>query len=235
MNRPDTSIAHIVNIFPTFYITQKFSGHDTYKDAVFAKEFIEGELDEVPHVRKTLSSPYNTFPCVTQDDDNLDHDVFPEFMRDLEMEVSSMLYQSNLVCRSEILNVWYNIYDKNNFHERHTHIGGFTQLSGVYFYKNPGANEFAFFNPLTKFLEGSNHSNSLFYNSDLHQNSVDIGYPIIEEGDIILFPPFLEHSVYPISEDSTFPRITFSFNCRLLPEEESAPSPEVNQVSFVTN
>ncbi len=230
MNTEQTNLVHL---FPQFYIQKKFGEHDTYKDAIFNKSFSDENLEDLPTLQKHDLAPFNTYPCVTEEDENLDLDVFPSFMQDLEAEIALMMIQCNIQASASVTNIWYNIYGHGDSHERHTHIGHPVQLSGVYFYDNVRTDEFALWNPCIKLLEGSGYNHPIWRESDLNF-AHDIAIPVVEEGTILLFPPYLEHAVRPIKNDLDKKRITFAFNLAFKPETQTPPAPpEENQIQSV--
>tara|TARA_B100000161_G_scaffold59623_1_gene39537 strand:- start:335 stop:889 length:555 start_codon:yes stop_codon:yes gene_type:complete len=94
--------------------------------------------------------------------------------------------------------LWLNCYKKMNWQERHTHSPG--QWSGVYY---------AIFDP-------KEHSPTLFYhpNENLLASNGIVSqatlYPKVKEGDMVIFPSWLEHAA-PVNKSSKL-RATISFN-----------------------
>ena len=103
------------------------------------------------------------------------------------------------------LDLWVNYYEKNNFQERHNHIGS-SALSFNYIHKSPENGG------LIKF-----HNSQFAMNWVGHLNlieTIDNEYvPHQPEGTLIIFPSWLEHNV--TMNRSDFPRITISGNIYL--------------------
>ena len=103
---------------------------------------------------------------------------------------------------------WLNIYEKEMFQERHNHItemGFVNVLSYAYCLKNEDSesgSKFKFHNP-NRFVS------SLF--SEVITQNVEVR---LNEGEIIIFPSFLEHSV--TKHESDFMRITIAGNIGIL-------------------
>ena len=108
---------------------------------------------------------------------------------------------------------WYNYYVKYSNQEIHSHIklenNCFPLFSGVHFLKlSKDHSQLTFYNP-NQLSILYNHTN--FFKNDIKSS---FRYKIFEldikQGDIIIFPSFLEHAVFPQKIDD--PRITISFN-----------------------
>jgi len=108
---------------------------------------------------------------------------------------------------------WYNYYVKYSNQEIHHHIdlrnNYFPLFSGVHFLKlNKDHSQLTFYNP--------NQLSILYDRTNFFKNDIksSFRYKIFEldikQGDIIIFPSFLEHAVFPQKIDD--PRITISFN-----------------------
>lgn len=98
-----------------------------------------------------------------------------------------------------IKNIWYNVYDKNQYQEIHDHGDSF--YSGVYYLKiSKCHNGTIFCNP-----------NHLINFSKVEKNEKFVKSIDIEEEDLIFFPSYLRHGVLPSKECEDL-RITISFN-----------------------
>ena len=122
------------------------------------------------------------------------------------------------VTKAEVTNIWFNYYTKNDYQEWHHHITlnhinsiKKSNLSFVYFLS---------FDP--------DYHGSLVFKDPLHMvrsmssDSGICGYspnwsPEVTEGDMVVFPVYLEHSVKPFKRvaENSDPRITISGNVRL--------------------
>jgi hypothetical protein len=65
--------------------------------------------------------------------------------------------------------------------------------------------------PVT-FCDPSKSLRSLAFDLDSHEYREGEIAPVIEEGDLIMFPSYLEHFVSPSLKTEDYPRVTISFN-----------------------
>jgi hypothetical protein len=112
-----------------------------------------------------------------------------------------------------IEDVWYNIYNKNDYQEPHHHIGIYSNtptLSCIYCLKKSDA-QLYFLNPsyIQQKLSGID---CVFAENDNYKEHY---YPNIEEGTIIIFPSYLYHGVSP-QKKSDDQRITIVCNIRIV-------------------
>ena len=109
----------------------------------------------------------------------------------------------------EIVNgIWYNYYEKNSYQERHEHIASpFEKIhfSCVHYlsYDKEVHTATEFRDPISAL-----RAHSLTLDRDFVG---DYFMPTVEEGDLIMFPAYLEHRIFPQKVSDT-PRITLSFN-----------------------
>lgn len=98
----------------------------------------------------------------------------------------------------KITSSWINLYEKNDFQFRHTHLGDNNSvISGIYYHKTyPEGGELVFYNPMS-----STHKNNIVY--DIYEIKP-------EDGDLLFFPSFLGHRVNPNLSNNI--RKTISFN-----------------------
>lgn len=93
----------------------------------------------------------------------------------------------------DIINMWFQQYEKNSFHEWHTHTQ--CQWSSVYYLEFPkGSPRTVFVNPL---------------------NNTDTFDVDTEEGDIITFPSFIVHSAPKVESDKRKTIISFNSDISL--------------------
>ena len=151
-------------------------------------------------------------------DDSVDYDALLGPIKNLYQKISYNLLPHNCA----IDNIWYNVYRKGYSQEVHLHNswrGDSPALfSGTYFCKyEEGHSPIKFWNPSTLYL--SELSSNLVDTSDSRENFYIDSYGketisyYPKQGDLIMFPSFLMHSV-PIQRiDSK--RVTISFNIKL--------------------
>lgn len=112
----------------------------------------------------------------------------------------------------EIGNIWYNVYTDSEYQELHDHLG--TPLRPSHFsfihflsFNKDEHNPPEFRDPLSQIRNLS---------LELDRTSCgDIYVPSIEEGELLMFPSYLQHYV-PAGKSTLYPRITISFNVRVL-------------------
>ena len=108
--------------------------------------------------------------------------------------------------------IWYNYYEKGSYQELHEHIADpFEKIhfSCIHYlsYDKDVHTPAEFHDPIS-----SIRAHSLTLDKDFVG---DYFVSQVEEGDLIMFPSYLEHRVLP-QKVSDIPRITLSFNFRLL-------------------
>ena len=108
--------------------------------------------------------------------------------------------------------VWYNVYQDGEYQELHDHLGDPlvpAHFSCIHFlsYDKKNHTPPQFKDPLSQIrnlsLELDSNRCGNFYS------------PKVEEGDLIMFPSYLQHAVLPCIK-TDYPRITISFNLRVL-------------------
>ena len=112
----------------------------------------------------------------------------------------------------EIDSIWYNVYTDGEYQEVHDHLG--TPLK---------PSHFSFIHFLS--FDKKNHRPPEFHDplAQIRNLSVeldrtrcgDVYVPDIKEGDLLMFPSYLQHCV-PSGKSTLYPRITISFNIRVL-------------------
>jgi hypothetical protein len=83
--------------------------------------------------------------------------------------------------------------------------------SGIYYYQNSSPTIFTRSDYLYKTQEFSG-----CHDSDLGPCFYETFHPYVEDGDIVLFPPYLEHHVNSDTRYAKNMRVTFAFNIGLL-------------------
>jgi predicted 2-oxoglutarate/Fe(II)-dependent dioxygenase YbiX len=108
-----------------------------------------------------------------------------------------------------IESIWFNYYENGEYQEFHTHLGTFNKLihfAGVHFvsFDSSVHNSLIFLDPISKLRNFSLEIDSNNYNEIYTLNA--------KEGDIVIFPSYLEHGVKSGISTPGNPRITISFN-----------------------
>ena len=197
----------VLGLFATPVIKFKFEKHDEYVD-----KWENWKKDDRQPIGWQCA--VNTsFPQVEQDDPYAPMDVVNQLQKDLLFHIKKVHKLYNLNTNIVFHAFWYNAYYVNQGQEIHNHLpeNGCAQLwSGVYFAKNCLKNQFTFTN-----TEYSLRSQGLmdYSNSPLRKFYVDTYNGDFSDGDIVLFPPHLHHSVKVKEKtNETEQRLTFSFN-----------------------
>ena len=113
---------------------------------------------------------------------------------------------------ADINDIWYNVYFDGEYQEIHDHLGGAlnpAHFSCIHFlsFNKEEHQPPEFHDPLAQLR----HLSVEFDSNDCG----DIYVPDVDEGDLLMFPSYLRHCVLPC-EKTEYPRITISFNIRVL-------------------
>ena len=202
-------MTQIIDLFATPVIAFKFEKHDEYvtKWQNWEKE------DNTPEGWNC--SLYTSFPNVKSNDPKIPKDLISNLKEDLLFNIKKTLLKHRLSERLEYQTFWYNAYYQGQSQEPHNHLLAPVQgipptWSGVYFAKNCLPKQFRFhrtdLSPWTQNMFNISKSPlEKYYNSKYYTEFAD--------GDVILFPPHLLHSVKvtePLNVENQ--RLTFAFN-----------------------
>ena len=195
-----------IGLFPVPIIKIKFKDHHKYYFAEVEKK------DQKPDA--WVDSVHTAFPNILDDDLIVPSMVRDSLIGDLKSSIVEVFQQLNIPTNIEFPQLWYNIYHDNQGQEKHNHLSGVGQLvpfwAGIYYNKNPSSTKFFNSNSIsaTQRWEG-------YAQSPLQVCLSENCSPFVEEGDIILFPPYLQHSVQSEPQHKDKMRMTFSFNITL--------------------
>ena len=117
------------------------------------------------------------------------------------------------------LNFWYNLSLKESYQEVHDHLGGpipisYAAIHYVVFDKNEHVST-VFYNPLESILKSLQPTTKDKFRPTDYQGFQKILN--VEEGDIVIFPAYVPHSV--IKQTSDKPRLTVAFNISVYEKE----------------
>ena len=193
----------MIGLFPVPFLRIKFKDHYKYNFAEVEKR------DQKPE--GWVDSLHTTFPNIPDDDRVVPPMVRDSLKRDLKTSIVDVFRELNLPTNIEFQELWYNIYHDNQGQEKHSHLAYVGQSapfwSGVYYNKNASP---------TKFFNDNSMINTQkfrgFEETALSTCLVEGYFPPVEDGDIVLFPPYLPHSVASKFEHKNKMRMTFSFN-----------------------
>ena len=121
--------------------------------------------------------------------DNIINDLSEDILSYIQKEIKKHNFKSIDGLFYTDSKPWYNIYKKGFSQERHNHKGGRNVLSGVYYYKSP--------------------STIRFFKWPFEKSEVVADFEPVE-GNIILFPSIIDHSVLEYNDDNI--RISIAFN-----------------------
>ena len=196
---------HKVFYVPIF--TFRFNKHNDYKFLDIEKQ------DRRP---RGWTTPLNsTFPVIPDDDPLVSPTVRDSMMRDLKEQIKKLFYMHGIPDKFDFVDFWYNVYHDNQGQEPHTHLTGCMSAApywcGIYY--NKGSTPTTFFRP-----DSNNRVHQFPHQGPAFKEYfADSLQPGVSDGDVILFPPYLQHCVDLQSSASM--RLTFSFNLQLYNEQ----------------
>lgn len=133
-------------------------------------------------------------------DDEFMHSVVWKYFRDFFKEMKGIVDDYPLPQRSDITEIWYNIYNEGDYQDMHSHLGSFSgtcNFSGIYLIDLNEPNKTAF--RQEGIIPG--------YSSFVYEYFTDN----LEEGTVIFFPSCLLHLVKPCENSRT--TISFNISC----------------------
>jgi hypothetical protein len=184
----------------------KASRHAEIKQWMIDNVFPEFEKNGPNESSRNLYSSY--FPGAPK----IDNDIFSNFYA---KDISNFLTKaefSNLHAWKTKINFWYNLSLQGSYQEVHDHLGGpvpisYAAIHSVIFDKNEHVST-VFYNPLQSVLKSLQPTTrDQFRPADFKEFQKILN---VEEGDIIIFPSYVPHSV--MTQVSEKLRITVAFN-----------------------
>jgi hypothetical protein len=197
----------MIGLFTVPLIKIKFKDHYKYNFPEVEKK------DRTPKGWKM--SLNSTFPNIPDDDLVVLPMVRNNLKKDLKFSIVETFEQLNIPTNIDFTQLWYNIYHDNQGQVKHTHFSevGFPVpfWSGIYYNKKASPTKFFNINAMinTQKFKGWEESEMA---PCLAEGCL---FPV-EDGDIILFPPYLPHSVESTPAYQNKMRMTFSFNITLI-------------------
>ena len=196
----------LIGYFQIPIIKIEFKNHYKYNFSEVEKR------DHKPHC--WVDSVHTTFPDIPDNDPIVPSFARDNLARDLKDSIVNVFKKINLPTTIDFTNLWYNIYHDNQGQEKHNHlalVGEPTPFwSGVYYNKN--ASPTKFYND-NRMIETQKYIG--YEKGPIGSCLCNDASPLVEDGDILLFPPYLEHSVKSQSQHKDRMRMTFSFNIEL--------------------
>ena len=200
-------------IFPVSYYQGQVENNDRLKQQLLPHINFKKNKVKVPE-------GWSTTKIIT----SIENDKANEFLYDNEELSNQYINVIESFCDDdyiiEIDEIWFNYYVDGEYQEQHSHIdcAGDQRRKGdkltptfscVHFlcYDKEVHNPLTFKDPMSM-----TRSHSFEFASHEHE---DIHAPDISEGDMIMFPSYLEHEVKAGKPTPNNPRITISFNLKL--------------------
>jgi hypothetical protein len=196
----------ILNLFATPVIQTEFDAHRKY-----AGEF--GNWEKCDRKPESWHVPLNTsFPEVRQDDPYVPPAIVDDLKEDIMFQIKKIMLSKNMPTDLRYTAFWYNAYYDGQGQEPHNHLtvdGKDPFWSGVYFAKNCFPGSFYFIK-----TEYSHRTQQSFaHQTTPLRDYYEEFYPTpFSDGNLVLFPPHLHHSVKVGATNRTEQRLTFSFN-----------------------
>ena len=196
----------LMGLFSIPIIKIKFKDHYKYNFSEVEKR------DEKPD--DWIAPVHTSFPVISDDDLIVPPMVRDSLNKDLVECVKEVIGKLKMPTNIEINQLWYNIYHDGQGQEPHRHLpmvgGTLTYWSGIYYNKNASPTKFHRDDKLfqTQIFPG--------YEKSVMDSFLSTAFsPPVEDGDILLFPPYLRHSATSLSHHRYQMRMTFSFNIDL--------------------
>lgn len=155
----------------------------------------------------------SSFPFIEDDDPFVDPQTRDNLKRDILDDATKVLTKLKISSGVEYSAFWYNVYHENQGQELHDHLAGPSEVndywSGIYYNKNASPTTF---HNTHKYMKTCAPP-LIRDDSMMHRYYYDMYEPPVEDGDVILFPPWVNHEVVPDPNQNKM-RLTFSFNLR---------------------
>ena len=196
----------LIGLFPIPIIKIEFKNHYKYNFP---------EIERIDNRPKGWKESCNSsFPGIGDDDPIVSSSVRDSLKNDLIDCIIEIFTELRIPVDINIMQIWYNIYHENQGQEPHRHLpmvgARLPFWCGIYYNKNASPTKFYRDDKLyqTQLFDGYETSEMAFPLSQKYS-------PYVQDGDIILFPPYLEHSIKSESQHKDNMRMTFSFNIDL--------------------
>ena len=182
-----------INLFPTYFWKLKVPNHQIIKDK-YLQSFIDGYDNNIYRVPKG----WVTHKCHTSFEETklTDKDICDEYS-----SVFNTIFEKKWSGNFEL---WYQVYKNNEYQEWHDHMPA--TLSAIHFLNFKEEHKAPIFEDPLKGLKSIINRTAL--NKDLSSSLRYI--PEVEEGDIIIFPSYLQHTV-PAGKYNSH-RVTIAIN-----------------------
>lgn len=174
------------------------------------------------HNSKHTQAPQGWFTDKLQT--SFEDEELKEIMGDLNTDIGKELNRQysdtiktffDIPFQLQINDIWYNLYENGEYQESHTHFGTYNNpnhYACVHFlnYDPSVHSPLCVLDPLRHIrISSFEYFNESDYKDD-HQ------FLDVKQGDVVMFPAYLEHEVRPGPPTPGNPRITISFNIKVL-------------------
>jgi len=192
----------IIDLFPSTLYLIKTKNHDTIKKACL--DYIVPEYEKNP---STFVEAWDADVWTTYNQENNFpwKEIVPLYLEELR----SFSMDLGIVGNPMVREAWLNAYKENQHQEIHEHLPG--QFSCIHYvaYNSDDHLPTIFMNPYRQ-VALSNSPNFFGGPDGIPGTWTGQSYIKVEEGDLLIFPSFLEHKVPKQKSDNL--RVTLSFN-----------------------
>lgn len=194
-----------IRAFPIPLLRFKFNRHEEYEFRTI------GRKNNIPQGWKMALN--STFPNIPDNDPIVTPEQRSSLKKDLYTQIRELFVKDlQITNKFQIGDFWYNIYHQGQGQEPHTHLSDCSHQNpfwcGIYYHK--GASPTKFSSPT---FASKIHRWEGVHESNLRDCFSEYLMPRVSDGDVMLFPPYLEHCIY---SDSIKMRMTFAFNLYLI-------------------
>lgn len=200
-----------IPLFPISIFQSSVSDNERIKELVYPLIKESSGKHDVPPDGWLTNKLTTSFEDDDFNDRLLDDSEIGSELKRQYVEVMGSFFNQSFEC--DIVDIWYNCYTDQEFQESHTHFGKYNQpnhYACVHFLSfDPKIHSPLTFDDPLRLVRGGSHEMTGFsgYSDKFHVNA--------KEGDLVMFPAYLEHEVKAGPPTPQYPRITISFNVRI--------------------
>lgn len=201
-----------IPLFPISYFHSKVENNEEIKNLLVSKILKDSEELPIPegwftNKLKTSFSGEKPGKEIFFGEDN----TYQSILQEKYAKCLDTFFDFNY--RIMIDEIWYNCYTDGEYQEEHDHLG--STLNNIHF----SCIHFLSFDKKTHYPPKLKDPLDQLRTLSLEMgrnNYQPYYYPDIEEGDFIMFPSYLRHSVEPCLYSPDYPRITIAMNIEVL-------------------
>lgn len=190
--------------------------HNSIKNNQKMKDLLIPQIEDIKRQLNTPPSGWMTTKIITSFENEEVNSIFheEEVAKEIRSQYTDVLETFfDKTWEMAMGSIWFNYYENGEYQEPHTHIG--TCMSPIHFacvhflsFDPSVHNKLCFIDPIRKL-----RSHYLEFDSNKYDEMYELD---VNEGDLVMFPAYLEHFVKPGPPTPGNPRITISFNIRVL-------------------